>query len=70
MLAHGQSLGRHLDPLLWGQGPSYLGCRLSVVKRLRIVFQADHDRWKWRSRSAGNRDHDALELMITMLWKP
>jgi hypothetical protein len=56
--------------ILWGQRAKLPGLQTVSGERLRIVFQADHDRWKWRSRSAGNRDHDALELMITMLWKP
>ena len=49
-------------PLLWGKGPSYLGCRPSAGARLPVVFQAD--------QIAGNSNHDPLEIMITIPWKP
>jgi hypothetical protein len=35
--------------------------RLQTVSGARLLVVPDLDRWKWRSRSAGNDDHDALE---------
>jgi hypothetical protein len=49
---------------------AYLGLQTVSGERLPSLFQADHDRWKWRSRPSGIHDHDALEWVITMPWKP
>jgi hypothetical protein len=42
--------------------------RLQTVSGACPLVVPDHDRWKYRSRSAGNGDHDALEWVITMAW--
>jgi hypothetical protein len=57
-VAHGQSLGRHLDPLRLGKRSSYPGCRLSAARTSWLPLIA----------IAGNSDHDRLETVITMLW--
>src|SRR5215475_12327862 len=59
-MAHGQSLCRHLDPLLWGQRTKLPG--LQTVSGARLLTAS------LRSRSPGNSDHDRLESVITMLW--
>ena len=41
-----------VDPLLWGKGPSYLGCRLSAA----------------HASSPPSSDHDRLEIAITIVW--
>jgi hypothetical protein len=49
-----------LIPVLWGKGPSYLGCRLPVVSASLSPSRP--------ITIAGNSDHDPLETVITMLW--
>jgi hypothetical protein len=43
-----------------GKGPSYLGCRLSVVSASLSPSMS--------ITIAENSDHDPLETVITMLW--